>query len=285
MRVGELSPHLVRGAVALAGLALGALASVAADRLPARYGITLLVQGRPRSLRRAALIVLGGACGAGVGQLAISAGAMPVESALFHVAVHLAIAVALLAAAAVDLEHMILPSEVTLGGAALAFASSPFRGIGMVGALVGGAVGLALTYLPHLLYARLRGRAGMGLGDVKLALLAGLWLGTEGVLFVVFGSALQAALAAGIMRVFGLNFGVPASVEAELTELRRRAADGDAAARADLAADPMAEPDAAGGRAYGTMRLPFGPFMVLACLEVLFFRRPILQLLHGLLRP
>ena len=47
--------------------------------------------------------------------------------------------------------------------------------------------GLVLTYLPFLLYKKVRGRSGMGLGDAKLTLFAGAWMGAEGAAFVVFG--------------------------------------------------------------------------------------------------
>src|SRR5262249_40458595 len=47
----------------------------------------------------------------------------------------------------------------------------------LAGAMLRASV-LALLFLAlHLLYARLRGRHGLGLGDVKLAAVAGAWLG------------------------------------------------------------------------------------------------------------
>jgi leader peptidase (prepilin peptidase)/N-methyltransferase len=137
----------------------------------------------------------------------------------------------------------------------------------------------------------------MGLGDAKLALLAGAWLGAEGAIFVVFAGALQSALCAMVMRVLGLTFAVPASVQAELADLRAKAAAGDAEARALLADDPMAADvgdgggdashakDASSAPALATMRLPMGPFLVLACLELVFARRPIMELFDRYLAP
>jgi leader peptidase (prepilin peptidase)/N-methyltransferase len=282
------SPAVVRGTGALVGAFAGLVAARLADALPRRYGITLLVTGRARTLRNIAVIGLSVAIGAWFGHLVTRVPDASVGRALYYFAVNATLAIALVTAAAVDLEHMILPNELTLGGAALALASSSWRGVGLVGSLVGIAVGLAITYLPFLLYKKLRGRSGMGLGDAKLALFAGAWLGGPGAVFVVFAGALQSALCAGIMRLFGLSFAVPASVQAEIADLRAKAAAGDAEALSILADDPMAAdvgaPEA-NTSALATMRLPMGPFLVLACLEFVFARREILMLFDRYVAP
>jgi leader peptidase (prepilin peptidase)/N-methyltransferase len=321
-----VSPVTVRGVGALAGGLLGVIAARLADVLPRRYGITHLVEGRARTLRNVAVVALSIAIGAWFGHLVTRVPDVSVGRALFYFSVNATLAIALVAAAAVDLEHMILPNELTLGGALLALVSSTWRGVGLVGSLVGIVVGLALTYLPFILYKKLRGRSGMGLGDAKLALFAGAWLGGPGAIFVVFAGALQSALCAIIMRVLGVSFAVPASVQAELDDLRARAAAGDEEARELLADDPMAadvtapttspstpspstpspstpsdgetaEPSAASEAAPGqppsvsasspraTMRLPMGPFLVLACLEFVFARRQILELFDRYIAP
>ena len=309
-----VSPATVRGGGALAGGAAGLVAARLADVLPRRYDITLLVVGRPRALRNAVIVALSIAIGTWFGELVTRVPDASVGRALFYFSVNAALAVALVAAAAVDLEHMILPNELTLGGAAIALASSAWRGVGLIGSVVGIVVGLALTYLPFLLYKRLRGRSGMGLGDAKLAVFAGAWLGAPGAIFVVFAGALQSALCAGVMRVLGVSFPVPASVLAEIADLRAKAAAGDPDAQSILADDPMAadvsvpgtapnasvetaEPSAASEAAPGkatsaisssplaTMRLPMGPFLVLACLEFVFLRREILDLFDRYIAP
>jgi leader peptidase (prepilin peptidase) / N-methyltransferase len=267
MRVLDFSPDLVHGVGALAGLTGGLVAGRIADVMPRRYGITHLATGRPRARRNLGLVALGGAIGLWLAHMLTLAAATSLERAIFYFAVNLVLCTGLVAAAAVDLEHMILPNELTLGGAALALATAPWRGIGVVGAIAGMVVGLAVTYLPALAYKRLRGRSGMGLGDAKLTLVAGAWLGAEGAIFVVFAAAVQSALSALLMRAFGLTFAVPASVVAELAELRAKADAGDEEARALLADDPM------------------GPFLVLACLEFVFARRQILDLFDRLVAP
>lgn len=282
----DFSPNVIRGVGALAGLGGGLVAGRLADLLPARYGIELVVAGRARARRNLVLLALGGLAGAGLAHLLAAFPATPLDRAAFYFLLNLTLCIALLAAAAVDLEHMILPNELTLGGAVLALATSHWRGIGLVGSLVGTGTGLLLTYLPFVLYKKLRGRSGMGLGDAKLALLAGAWLGAEGAIFVVFAGALQSALAAGVMRVLGIGFAVPASVEAEIAALRTKAEAGDEDARSMLADDPMAaDLGSAPAPALATMRLPMGPFLVLSCLEFVFARRQILDLFDRFIAP
>jgi leader peptidase (prepilin peptidase)/N-methyltransferase len=292
-----LPPNAVRGLGALAGLAGGVGAGRLADALPGRYDVTLLVGGRARARRNAVLALLGAALGLWLAYLVTAVPEVTIERAAFYFSVNLGLSLSLVAAAAVDLEHMILPNEVTLGGALVALATSPWRAVGLVGSLIGIAVGLGLTYLPFVIYKRLRGRSGMGLGDAKLALFAGAWLGAPGAVFVIFAGALQSALCAGIMRVLGVSFAVPASVQAEIAELRAKAAAGDEDARSLLADDPMAadvrEPgsgDDSGdegtpAESLATMRLPMGPFLVLACLEFLFARRQIMELFDRYVAP
>jgi leader peptidase (prepilin peptidase)/N-methyltransferase len=292
-----VSPNAVRGLGGLLGLAAGLGAGRLADALPRRYDVTLLVEGPARTRRNVTLAILGAAIGLWLGHLLTRLPEVTAPRAAFYLAVNLGLAVAIVAAAAVDLEHMILPNELTLGGALVALATSPWRPVGFVGSLIGIAVGLGITYVPFALYKRLRGRSGMGLGDAKLALFAGAWLGAPGAIYVVFAGAVQSALCALVMRVLGLTFAVPASVQAEIAELRAKAAAGDEEALSALADDPMAadvrEPGEHGdsgaereaGEAFATMRLPMGPFLVLSCLEFLFARREILDLFDRYVAP
>ncbi|CAN5832419.1 hypothetical protein BH11MYX4_BH11MYX4_25430 [soil metagenome] len=282
-----LSSNVLLGGGATLGVAVGVVATRLCDRLPARYGITHVVEGSARARRNAGVVVVAAAIGLWLAHLVALAPNTSAERAGFYVVTNLVLAVALVAAAAVDLEHMVLPNELTLGAGALALATSYWRGVGLVGALIGALVGLALTYLPFLLYKKLRGRSGMGLGDAKLALVAGVWLGAPGAIFVVFAGAVQSALCAVILRLLGKEFAMPASVVAELAALRAKAAAGEAEAQAVLADDPMAADVGAadGAPALGTMRLPMGPFLVLACLEFVVARTPILELFDRFLSP
>lgn len=90
-------------------------------------------------------------------------------------------AVVMLAIAVIDYRSFIIPDWLIIIGFALAIvraaAQEPtliFQAIA-VAAMRG--IGLALFFLGlRIVYARLRGRQGLGLGDVKLALVAGAWL-------------------------------------------------------------------------------------------------------------
>ena len=234
-------------------------------RLPARLGLA--------SSRRPLLVVLTIACALGIGHVLAGSDGSPEEQRLL-LGVHTSLVAIVLAAAAIDLDHMILPNALTLGGAALALATAPLRAVGLGGAALGAAVGLALTVLPFLLYKRLRGRSGMGRGDAMLAIFAGAWLGEQGVRAVVFLGAVQNVLGAVLLRALGRAYPIPVSVVAELDALRARAANGDAEAAAELADDPMS---AAVEGGVLTTRLPLGPFLALACVEVLFARRWLIQ--------
>ncbi|MFL6446655.1 MAG: prepilin peptidase [Bryobacteraceae bacterium] len=98
-----------------------------------------------------------------------------------------------------DWQERILPDEFTIGGSLLGVTSAFFvyvpgvlgeillsnpgwRSASLVNA-VGGAMFASLPiWLLGLLYAKLRGREGLGLGDVKLLLLIGAFLGPENAL-------------------------------------------------------------------------------------------------------
>ena len=138
-------------------------------------------------------------------------------------------------------------------------------------------LGLAASFLPALAFRLIRKKSGMGLGDAKLSIAAGAWLGIGGVFFMLMAGALQSVLAAVVMRVLRLRYRVPASVLREIEELRTRAAAGDEAAKAEIADDPMAAPDALDADGVLATRLPLGPFLVLGAFEFVFFGRAIVD--------
>jgi leader peptidase (prepilin peptidase)/N-methyltransferase len=92
-----------------------------------------------------------------------------------------ALALIAIAIAVIDARYFIIPNELSAAGLALALVyafvteSDALVGIGF--ALLRGAVLALLFYALREAYRRLRGREGIGLGDVKLAGVAGAWLG------------------------------------------------------------------------------------------------------------
>lgn len=270
MLVAEIDPFALRGAGAALGLLLGFVGQKLADALPRRYGISLLVEGPRRTRRNVVLVALTVLCCTGIAHVVARAASVTLAHAALLLVTNAVVATCVLTAAAIDLEHMILPNELTLGPLLLCLVTSPLRSIGLFGSIGGAVVGLLLTYVPFLVFKHLRGRSGMGLGDAKLALLAGAWLGIAGVPFVLFLGALQSTLTALVLRILGVSYAIPESVLAEIRDLRERAALGDEDARSALEDDPMAYE---GGSGTLQMRLPLGPFLALACVEVLFLRR------------
>jgi len=177
----------------------------------------------------------------------------------------LALAMALVAAAFIDAEHMYLPDSITIGGTVFGLLTPALRGLGWVDALLGAAVGFLGVWLPFVVgYKALRGRAGMGLGDAKLTMLAGAWFGWPGVVFAIFAGALQATLAAGVLLLARGKIEEPESVRNDREELQRAAAEGDEEARKLLDEDPLATAPEEGVLA---ARMPFGPFLCLAIIE------------------
>jgi leader peptidase (prepilin peptidase)/N-methyltransferase len=92
------------------------------------------------------------------------------------------LALAMLAIAAIDARRFIIPDPLNATGLALGLLHAAAVGEGGVVSALGAAAlrggALALMFLAlRALYLRLRGRQGIGLGDVKLAAVAGVWLG------------------------------------------------------------------------------------------------------------
>ena len=188
--------------------------------------------------------------------------------------VHLALGLGLVAAAFIDLEHMYLPDGITVGGAVLGLVSVPLRpDMTFVDAGLGAALGFLIVWLPFDVgYRALRGRTGMGLGDAKLAMLAGAWFGWPGAVFALLGGAIQGTVVAiGVFAARG-RIDEPEAVRREREELQQRidAAEGEErlALERERDADPIGhEPEAGLGKA----RLAFGPFLALGTLEFMLF--------------
>ena len=133
----------------------------------------------------------------GLLSLALFAGLLvlfPPVTAAFTAGLFLAMALITLA----DLRHFIIPDLLSLPAIPLGVAANALilkdgdwlMGIsdGLMGALLGGGA----FFLLRSLYFRLRGVEGLGLGDVKLAAVAGAWLGPS----ALAPACLVAALAA-----------------------------------------------------------------------------------------
>jgi len=111
--------------------------------------------------------------------------------------------------------------------------------LSFVDALLGAAVGSGLLWLVSEAYFRLRGREGMGLGDVKMMLMTGAFLGAKRTLLTILTGSLLGS-------ILGLAFILA----------RRKESD---------------------------YELPFGSFLGMAALLVVFFGTPVVNWYQGLL--
>jgi leader peptidase (prepilin peptidase)/N-methyltransferase len=92
------------------------------------------------------------------------------------------LALLMAAIAVIDARHLIIPNELNAAALALALINAAALAPGAIAeslaeALLRGAATFLLFFALRVAYRRLRGREGIGLGDVKLAFVAGVWLG------------------------------------------------------------------------------------------------------------
>jgi leader peptidase (prepilin peptidase) / N-methyltransferase len=121
----------------------------------------------------------------------------------------------MIAIAAIDARRFIIPDELTAAALALGLADAAIRhpdGIGeaLAVAALRGAIVAAAFFGLWVLYRRLRGREGIGLGDVKLAGVAGAWLDWPSIPIAVEIAAL-AALAVCLVRWLALGRAINAT--------------------------------------------------------------------------
>lgn len=208
--------------VVLLGPALGSFAALLADRLPrgepvVRARSTCRACGRtlaPRDLVPiGSYLALRGRCrhcgapippvtlhaeiaATGLGVLAVIAAAGGAETLLVALVLW-----CLLALVLCDLLWFRLPDVLNAALLALALAWAVLWGHGPGPALLGGALGAGSFAALRWGYAALRGRAGLGLGDVKLMAGVGALSGPFDLPLVVLLAALAALAVAGLQRV------------------------------------------------------------------------------------
>jgi leader peptidase (prepilin peptidase) / N-methyltransferase len=207
--------------LSLLGLCLGSFLNVVIYRLP--LDLSLLRPGSrcPRcstpiapydNIPVLSYILLGGRCRschagismrypaveiAGAGCVLVSALASP--DAL-STAVRAFFLLAMLAVTLIDLDHRIIPDEISLSGVVLGLLSSPAIGVPRLDGLIGAVVGAGALLGVALGYRAIRKVAGMGMGDVKLAAMLGAFLGWKGVfLTILLGSLLGSVLGLALL--------------------------------------------------------------------------------------
>jgi leader peptidase (prepilin peptidase) / N-methyltransferase len=239
----------------------------------------LLMGGRARccgalvSPRYAVVEALGGVLALAIVETHIrqlpEATSMLAASAVFGA--YFFVVLALLAGIFIDLEHMYLPNEITLGGAAFGVITARIRGYTFTEAAIGGVIGPFIIFTVNVLYKRLRGRTGIGMGDSKLLALCGAWGGWQAAAFALFAGSVLGTLVSVTIRLCGVKLELPEAVKEEIADLRERAAKGDKEAIEDLALDPVAEQH---GDGFMQRPIPFGPFLIIALYGYMFGLEP-----------
>jgi leader peptidase (prepilin peptidase) / N-methyltransferase len=185
----------------------------------------------------------------------------------------------LIAITFIDLDETIIPHELTGAGVVLGVIAAflipttgpmvdLWPGTTWVDALLGVLVGGGVIFGVIKGYALVRGIEGMGWGDFTLMAMVGAWVGWRGIVFVLFGAAMQGLLitlgVAGVNKLRGKpgeegGFFISDvdAIDADPEEL--------AAARAAAEADGI-EADEPG---FAQLAVPFGPFIALAAVEYL----------------
>lgn len=233
---------------------------------------------QPLSIRYPLVELIGGLCAWGILEMRVLT-LSPTTTPAFAVAVFLsflAMTLGLVAGAFIDAEHLYLPDSITIGGAILGVATSSLRGLSFVESIIGAAIGFVVVWLPFVfLYEKIRGQAGMGLGDAKLLALAGAWFGWPGALFVLGAGAIQGAVGTGVLLLARGKIEDPEAVQREreaiLAEIEALPEDERKEALEEWNKDPIAQEAGSGLRA----RIPFGPFLALAVIELAIFQTQI----------
>ena len=186
-----------------------------------------------------------------------------------------------------DLRDRILPDRVNYTGLALGlglslvvsptdgtsawlarhtvFSSLPAPVLSLADALLGAALGSGLLWLVSDLYFRFRGREGMGLGDIKMMLMAGAFLGPKRTfLMILLGSLLGSLL--GFL-VIGFLYLAGWKKKVALRGNR-------------MGLGPVARLQFLLARRY---QLPFGSYLGIAAIAVLFWGSPVVNWYESLL--
>jgi leader peptidase (prepilin peptidase)/N-methyltransferase len=105
----------------------------------------------------------------------------------------------LVAVTFIDLDHQIIPDEITLGGAVLGLAASYFLPAGVYGSIIGLLVGGGIFFLIAVIAP-----GGMGGGDIKLMAAIGAFIGWKlALLTIILGSAIGAVVGIFMIAIFG----------------------------------------------------------------------------------
>jgi len=112
-------------------------------------------------------------------------------------------AASLLAVSVIDLDHRIIPDQISLFGIVVGLLLAAFTPVmPFLDSLAGFALGGGSLLLVGMAYEALRKQEGIGGGDIKLLAMIGAFIGWKGVLLTIFlGSALGTVVGLAAMLV------------------------------------------------------------------------------------
>lgn len=113
----------------------------------------------------------------------------------------------------IDLDHRIIPDEISLPGIVVFFFAAlaipdPSWQARLIGILAGG----GSLWLVAMIYERVTGIEGMGGGDVKLLAMIGAMVGWQGILFTLFAASAIGTLVGGLAMIKsgkGMKMSIP----------------------------------------------------------------------------
>ena len=174
----------------------------------------------------------------------------------------------------IDVEYWIIPNEISYGlwlvGLGVSFV--PGATVQPLDAFIGFAAGAVGLFLVAWLFLKLRGVEGLGDGDWKLLGGLGAFLGWRMLPLVLFLAAVQGVAVAGV--VYALRRGKPLEPAPLPEDESEESTDAPAEVPARLA-----EVD---GPPPGRLALPFGPFLALGALELVFFGDAIVRFVESI---
>jgi leader peptidase (prepilin peptidase)/N-methyltransferase len=169
----------------------------------------------------------------------------------------------------IDLEHWLLPFELTLPGIAVGILSSALLGWEVFrDSLVGAAAGLLFFWGLEALVRWVLGKEGLGAGDKWLAALLGAFLGWQPLFGVVLLSNVQGAVVGSALLLLRGRAGPAALPVLSSPAEPASGVQSDASLRAEVSSSArvaVEEDDWTPGPTH----LPFGPWLALAALELM----------------
>ena len=115
-----------------------------------------------------------------------------------------------------DLKYYLILDKITIpisliGLLITFFNFNPFD-VNIFSSIIGGAIGYLIIYLIRYLFFKIRKIEGMGLGDAKLFLMIGIWLGIKSIYLILASSAIFGAIVGSLIIYFykkDKNFQIP----------------------------------------------------------------------------